>query len=73
MPRKAWKQISFEEADLEAAERAAERARGLEGIGYDSVTEFIRDALRRRVEAINEAWRATHLLPGTPLRKKEGR
>ena len=57
MPRKAWKQISFEESDLEAAWKAAGRARELEGVGYDSVTEFIRDALRRRVEAINDAWR----------------
>jgi len=34
-----------------------ERATDTEGISYASLAEFVRDALRRRVEAINEAWR----------------
>lgn len=37
-----------------------ERAAELEGISYSSEAEFVRDALRRRVEAINEAWRDAH-------------
>jgi len=54
-----------------------ERAADLEGISYASLAEFVRDALRRRVEAINEAWRHTHPardrmgLP-EPRKKKEG-
>lgn len=61
MPRKAWKTIGgLTEGDLEAAEAAMARATELEGISYSSVAEFIRDALRRRVEAINEAWRDAH-------------
>ena len=33
------------------------RAIDLEGISYASLAEFVRDALRRRVEAINATWR----------------
>jgi len=69
-----YRGVQFPEQDLALAERAMERVRDIEGIGYASLAEFVRDALRRRVEAINAAWRETHLLPtGTkPARKKEG-
>jgi len=69
--------VSLAGKDKEAAEKAMERAADLEGISYASLAEFVRDALRRRVEAINEAWRHTHPardrmgLP-EPRKKKEG-
>ena len=58
-----YRGVNFPEQDLALAERAMERVRDVEGIGYASLAEFVRDALRRRVEAINAAWRETHLLP----------
>jgi len=57
MPRKTYRGVNFPETDVEAAERAMQRVAELEGISYASVAEFVRDALRRRVEAINDAWR----------------
>lgn len=49
--------VSLTERDATSAKTAMARVSDLEGISYASVAEFIRDALRRRVEAINEAWR----------------
>ena len=57
MARKAYGGVNIPQADLEAARKAMHRAIDLEGISYASLAEFVRDALRRRVEAINGAWR----------------
>lgn len=71
--RQTYRGVNFPEQDLALAERAMERVRDVEGIGYASLAEFVRDALRRRVEAINEAWRSTRHLPDArPPKRKEG-
>jgi len=62
---------------VEAAEKAMQRVQELEGIGYASLAEFVRDALRRRVEAVNEAWRRLHGVRDRmglpePRKRKEG-
>jgi hypothetical protein len=52
VPRKTYRGIQLPSSDVEAAERAMEHVKELEGISYASVAEFVRDALRRRVETI---------------------
>ena len=76
VPRKTYGGVNVPEADLEAARKAMQRAAELEGISYASLAEFVRDALRRRVEAINEAWRAAQngrKEPGLPQPKRHRR
>ncbi len=77
VPRKVYRGVQLPKSDVEAAERAMAHAADLEGISYASVAEFVRDALRRRVEAINEAWRDAHAVRerlglSESRRKKEG-
>lgn len=68
MPKR-YRGVNFPDYDLEAAEKAMVRAAQLEGISYQSLAEFVRDALRRRVEAINQEWRQSQgIVP--PERRK---
>lgn len=74
--RQRFSTVSLTDTDLDAARKAMGRAAELEGMAYQSVAEFIRDALRRRVEAINEAWRDQHAVRdrlglGEPRKKKD--
>lgn len=60
MPRKTYGGVNIPESDLEAARKAMQRAAEIESISYISLAEFVRDALRRRVEAVNASWRQLH-------------
>jgi hypothetical protein len=60
VPRKPYSTVTLPQSDLDAAQRALQRASELEGISYASLAEFVRDALRRRIEEINEAYRDAH-------------
>ncbi len=57
MPRKPHSTISLTKEELEALDRAMEMAAQVEGVRYTSRADFARDALRRRIQAINEEWR----------------
>lgn len=52
--------IKIDARTWKALEEAMQRAQQLEGVPYGSVSDFILDALRKRVVAINEAWRREH-------------
>lgn len=77
MPRDPRVGIKIDAETWKALERAMQRAQELDGVPYGSVSDFILDALRERVRAVNEAWRDEHSLPpdmGTQekRKKKEG-
>ena len=57
MPRSS---VSLKEGTVQAIKEAMEHAEALEGVQFDSIAEFVRDALRKRIQAINEAWRQVH-------------
>lgn len=78
MPRKAWKTIGgLTEGDLGSVREGMQLAQDVEGVAYSSEAEFIRDALRRRLASLKEAYRDAHAVRerlgmAEPKRKKEG-
>lgn len=59
MAAKLYRSLKMPDDDAKAIEKSIERCEQM-GLGtYSGIPEFIRDAVRRRIEEVNAQWRAS--------------